>query len=93
MGWMTQMLTGADNRTIAIGRVLGLVIAFVLLLVFPVLAAATVLAGACAVATWRELFEALGIYVPLVVGAITALIWGTNPTEPKPDRKQGNDNG
>lgn len=92
MGWLKDTLTGSDNQTIAIGRILGVVIAGILLVAFPVTAVATVLAGTCDIDTWRQLFEALGIYVPLVVGAITALIWGTNPTEPKPVRKEGNDN-
>jgi len=93
MGWLKQALTGADNQTLAIGRLIGATLALVLLLAFPLVAVATVIAGKCDVAVWRQLFEALGIYVPLVVGAITGLVWGTNPTEPKPRRiEDGGDN-
>lgn len=84
MAWLKQTLTGADNETLAIGRVLGMVIAAVLLIGLPVAAAATVVSGRVPVDVWARLFDALGIYVPLVITATAALIWGTNPTEPKP---------
>jgi hypothetical protein len=83
---LRDTLTGADNRTVAIGRLIGAVIAVVLLVAFPIAAAASVLIGRCDMQVWQQLFAALGLYVPLVTGAITALIWGTNTTEPKPAR-------
>jgi hypothetical protein len=86
MEWLKDTLTGADNQTVAIGRLLGSLIAIILLVVFPIAAAASVLAGRCDIQIWQQLFAALGLYVPLVAGAITALIWGTNTTEPKPGR-------
>jgi uncharacterized membrane protein YbhN (UPF0104 family) len=93
MGWLKQALTGANNETVAIGRLIGFAIAVVLLIGLPVIAAATVIHRAVPVEEWRGFFEALGFYVPLIVGAITGLIWGTNTTEPKPVRKEGNENG
>ena len=84
MNWLKQALTGADNSTIAIGRLIGFVIALVLLIALPVAATATLIKGGVPVSIWRELFEALGIYVPLVTAAITGLIRVTNATEPKP---------
>lgn len=93
MGWLKDMLTGQDNRTIAIGRLLGSIVAALLLLALPSVAVITVLAGISTVETWRELLGALGLYVPLIVGAITGLIWGTNPTEPKPAGEEGTTNG
>ncbi len=92
MNWLKQVLTGADNETVAIGRLIGFATAVVLMIGLPVTAAATIMVHAMAVDTWRTLFEALGLYVPLTAGAITGLIWGTNPTEPKPARKEGSDN-
>jgi Na+-transporting NADH:ubiquinone oxidoreductase subunit NqrE len=82
MNWLQQALTGADNATIAIGRLLGAVIALVLLIALPVAAAVTLICGLVGVGVWRDLFEALGLYVPLVVTAIAGLIWGTAKTEP-----------
>jgi hypothetical protein len=38
MAWLKQTLTGADNETLAIGRVLGMAIAAVLLIALPVAA-------------------------------------------------------
>ena len=90
MGWLKQALTGADNETVAIGRVIGFAIAAVLLIMLPTLAAATII-GAKTVdeglkwaANWAALMAALQIYVPLLVAAIGGLVWGTSSTEPKP---------
>lgn len=90
--WLRQALTGRDNRTVAIGRLIGFVIALVLLVVLPIWAAGAIESatddkGRTAQAgVWHELLEALGIYVPLVTAAITGLIRITNPTEPTPQR-------
>lgn len=92
MGWLNAALTGADNRTVAIGRLIGLAIACVLLIALPVVAAATIIAGAVPVASWAALMAALQLYVPMIVGAIGGLIWGTNSTEPKPAPKGASDN-
>jgi hypothetical protein len=83
MGWMKQALTGADNETVAIGRLIGFAIALVLLIGLPVTAAATIIAGIVKVDTWAAFMSALQLYVPLVVGATGCLIWGTNSTEPR----------
>ncbi len=83
MGWLRGALSGPDNCTIAIGRLIGMGIAIVLLIGVPVTAAATVIAGLVKVETWAALMAALQTYVPLIVGAIGFLIWGTNGTEPK----------
>jgi hypothetical protein len=91
--WLKDALTGPDNQTVAIGRLLGAAMAVVLVLAIPVTAVASVISGQCDVDSWRELFGSLGLYVPLVIGAITGLIWGTNPTEPKPPHKEGNEIG
>lgn len=83
MGWLKQALTGPDNQTVAIGRLVGLVITVVLLVGLPVAAAATVINGKVVVADWTTLLTALALYVPAIVGAVTGMIWGTNYTEPK----------
>lgn len=94
-GWLRQALTGADNQTIAIGRLVGFMIAIVLLILLPVTASATIITGVVKVETWAALLTALQLYIPLVVGAIGGLIWGTNSTEPRPRPHDdgGNPNG
>ena len=84
MSWLRQVLTGPDNQTVAIGRLVGLAVAVVLLIGLPVTAAGTVIAGKVEVAVWRALFDALGLYVPPLLVALGAFIWGTNKTEPMP---------
>jgi len=83
MDWLRQALTGADNQTVAIGRLIGFAIAIVLLICLPVTAAGAVLLGMVP-DPWASLMAALQVYVPLIVAAIGGLIWGTNSTEPKP---------
>jgi len=85
MGWMMQALTGADNRTVAIGRLIGFAIALVLLIGLPITAAATIIAGLVKVEVWAAFMAALQVYTPLVVAAIGGLVWGTSSTEPRPD--------
>jgi hypothetical protein len=92
-GWFKDALTGPDNQTVAVGRLLGCALAVVLLIAIPITAVATILLGRCDARVWRELLDSLGLYVPLVVGAITGLIWGTNSTEPKSAHKEGIENG
>jgi hypothetical protein len=92
MLWLKQALTGPDNQTVAIGRLIGMVIAVVLLVAIPLLSVANVLVAAQAdkmtrAQAWHELLIALGVYVPTVAGAIWGLVWGTNSTEPKPKDK------
>ena len=86
MGWLNQALTGADNETVAIGRLIGFAIALVLLIGLPVMAAATIVIGIVKVETWAAFMTALQVYVPLIVAAIGGLVWGTNSTEPQPHR-------
>jgi hypothetical protein len=87
MNWLKQALTGPDNQTVAIGRLIGMAIAVVLLIILPVVATATTVADVVPVDRWAALLTALQLYVPLVVGAIGGLVWGTNGTEPKPKDK------
>ena len=87
MGWLKEAVTGPDNRTVAIGRLIGMVIAFVLILVFPTLAVITTMFGWVKVETWAALFFILQTYVPLIVAAVGFLVWGTNGTEPKQPSK------
>jgi len=83
MDWLKQALTGADNQTIAIGRLIGFAIAVVLLIGLPITAASTIIMNIVKVDTWAAFMAALQVYTPLVVAAIGGLVWGTNSTEPK----------
>ena len=88
--WLRQALTGADNQTIAIGRLIGFAIAVVLLIGLPITAAAAIALAPDAreghdrATTWAVLFQALEIFVPAMAVAIGGLIYGTHTTEPQP---------
>lgn len=91
MGWLKEAITGPDNQTVAIGRLIGMVIALVLILVFPTLAVITTMFGLVKVETWSGLFFILQTYVPLIVASVGFLVWGTNGTEPKQSSKDKTD--
>ena len=91
MGWLREALTGADNETVAIGRLVGLMIAIVLLIGLPVLAAVSIIRKLMDVGAWGQLFGSLTVYIPAITLAIGGLIWGTNSTEPHSPQKEGQD--
>ena len=92
MGWLKEVITGPDNQTVAIGRLIGMAIAIVLILVFPTLAVVTTTMGLVRIETWSGLFFILQTYIPLIVASVGFLVWGTNGTEPKQASKE-RDNG
>jgi hypothetical protein len=91
MDWLRQALTGADNRTVAIGRLVGMAIAIVLLIGLPLVAAASIICKLIDVGAWNQLFGALTLYIPAVTLAIGGLIYGTSSTEPTSGNKEGQD--
>jgi len=64
MNWLKQALTGADNQTVAIGRLVGMAVAIALLIVLPLTAAATVIHGAVPVEAWQTLLSAGHLCAP-----------------------------
>ncbi len=88
MGWLKQAITGPDNQTVAIGRLIGVAVAVVLILIFPTLAVITTTLGLVKVETWSGLFFILQTYIPLIVASVGFLVWGTNSTEPKQSSKE-----
>ena len=88
MGWLKQAITGPDNQTVAIGRLIGVAVAVVLILIFPTLAVITSTLGLVKVETWSGLFFILQTYIPLIVASVGFLVWGTNSTEPKQSSKE-----
>ena len=74
MGWLKQAITGPDNQTVAIGRLIGVAVAVVLILIFPTLAVITTTLGLVKVETWSGLFFILQTYIPLIVASIGFLV-------------------
>lgn len=83
--WWTLLLSGADNRTPAIGRVLAALLFLNLLCALPAVIVGVLLARHEAWPTWSALLLALTAYAPAMVGSITVLIRATNATEPRGD--------
>ena len=83
-GWLRALLSGADNETPAIGRVLGVVLFINLLLILPAVVAAALWGRRVEPRVWFEFLSALGGYVPLAGATVAGIIGGTAFTEPHP---------
>lgn len=87
MTFWKQILTGADNQTIAIGRVIGIVL-LALVVLAPVVELLTVAFRRLTIEQWGAMLAQWQAFMPLMVAAAGGVIWGTSFTEPKP----GSDN-
>jgi len=91
-GWWRRLLSGADNLSPAIGRVLAFVVVLTvlafLIIGLPSLAACALWLQKVAPEKWLALMTTLMAYVPAVLTALgafaTGLIALTNQTEPRP---------
>jgi cytochrome c biogenesis protein CcdA len=82
--WLRLLVSGADNASPAIGRVLALIFAAVLGLGVPVAILGHLFSHGADASVLFSFLTSVGPYEVLLVGVLTALIFGTNPTEPKP---------
>ncbi len=84
MNWLTSLLSGKDNSSIAIGRVLGLILFVNLLVGLPAVVACVLWLQKVKPETWFAYLTALTVYVPAIIAATAGIIAGTAFTEPKP---------
>ena len=78
-----QLMTGADNSTLAFGRVFGALVGFLFVVLLPSVVAVVYLAQHVKPREWIDLFDQLKTYIPLMVVSVAALVSGTAFTEPK----------
>lgn len=88
--FLKQLLTGRDNATFAIGRVIGTLLT-VFMFCELIAEVATVRAGSMEVDTWNSIFEGQSHFVPLMILAIAGLIAGTAFSEPSEKKENVND--
>ena len=84
MKWINDFLTGADNQSLAVGRVLGAMLFVNLLLAFPAVIGGVLLYQHVTPDVWFSYMDKLIAFVPSMGGTATLLIAGTAFTEPKP---------
>ena len=84
MNWLKQILTGADNATVSIGRVMGLIVFGVFIVAVPIAAVVTLAKGLIAGDDWSKVFASLEVYIPAILLSVGGLIGLTAPSEPKP---------
>ena len=84
MGLMKQILTGPDNETYAIGRILGIIEFVVFLILLPLGSWAALSKGWVDGESLKTLFGSLATYVPAVAVSVAAMIGLTQFAEPKP---------
>lgn len=79
----TQIMSGSDNVTPAIGRYLGLLLFVIFLALVPIGLLIAQHFGWVHTLTTTTILTALAVYVPSIVGSCAVLIRVTNATEPK----------
>lgn len=84
MTWLSDIFTGPNNATVAIGRVLGALLFLGAVAWFPALVTAVLFFQHVEPSVWFAFMDKLMVYVPAMAVAAWALISGTNATEPKP---------
>lgn len=80
--FITQLMSGADNTTPAIGRWLGAILFLHMILIIPSIVVGALFLKSVGWEVWSAVFTALSLYVPSIVGSITVLIRVTDATEP-----------
>ena len=83
MNWLSQILTGANNTTLAIGRVIGSVVALIFLILFPIGVAITLERHLVGADDWGTIFDKLTVFVPAICLAVAGLIGLTAHSEPR----------
>lgn len=85
MKFITQLMSGEDNTTPAIGRYLGAALFLLFLWALPTAVVTALILKKVDWDVWEKLFASMTLYVPATVTSIIALIRITHATEPKPD--------
>jgi hypothetical protein len=81
MKFFNDILTGPDNATLAIGRVLGAVLFINLILVFPAMIGGLLFLQKVEPPVWFAFMDKLMVYVPAMVLSAWGLIRGTAAVE------------
>jgi hypothetical protein len=81
MKFFNDILTGPDNATLAIGRVLGALLFINLILVFPLFVGALLFLQKVEATVWFSYMDKLMVYVPAMVLSAWGLIRGTASVE------------
>ena len=81
--WWRHIITGPDNTTVSIGRILGLIVFAMFVMVLPSVAIVTIWRGLISADDWASLLDKLQVYVPALILAVGGLIGLTAPSDPK----------
>jgi len=87
---MKQILTGSDNQTMAIGRVLGAIVFVLFVIVMPTAAVVTIGMRHISAADWSTIFDQMRVYIPSVILSVGGMIGMTAPSEPKASKDNEN---
>ena len=83
MSWWRNIITGPDNTTVSIGRVLGIIVFILFVMIVPSLAVITVLKGIVGATDWTAILASMQVYIPAVILSVGGLIGLTAPSDPK----------
>ena len=83
MKWFRDVLTGANNETVAVGRLIGVVL-LVLVVLTPVVELLTVAYDKLEIDEWAKMLAQWQVFMPIMIATAGGIIAGTAFTEPKP---------
>ena len=89
MALLSDILTGADNRTVAIGRWMGVVLLAIGVIVI-VAEPFSVVYKKLSIDQWVQMLAQWQVFLPVLCATAGALIAGTAFTEPKAKKDDGN---
>lgn len=83
MNWFRDIITGKDNQTVAIGRLMGLIVFTLFIVGLPCAAVLTLAKGLVNGDDWTKIMTSLQVYVPAILLSVGGLIGLTMGSEPK----------
>jgi len=83
MNWFRDIVTGKDNQTVAVGRVMGLIVFGLFIVALPCAAVLTLAKGLVNGDDWTKIMGSLQVYVPAILLSVGGLIGLTMGSEPK----------
>jgi ABC-type transport system involved in multi-copper enzyme maturation permease subunit len=87
--WWRHIITGPDNTTVSIGRVLGLIVFALFVVGLPIASMITTFKGVVPTAEWGVLYDKLTVYLPAVLLSIAGMVGFTVSSEPRGRRTDG----
>lgn len=82
-GWMRNIITGPDNETVALGRVMGIIVFVLFIIALPLVSVIVIAKGVTPASEWGVVYDKLPTYLSMILLSIGGLVGLTAFGEPK----------